>query len=210
MNKIKPTIGIIGAGRLGAAVGKQALKAGYAVTIANSQNPESLTLILNILLPGAKAAKVKDLIFRSDIIILAIPLNKYKTLLPDLFANKIVIDAMNYWPITEGSIPKFENKTISSSEYIQSYFSKAKVIKTLNHIAYNELEEHSLPPGKNNRRAIVIAGNDPQTKSQITEFINDLGFDPVDLGSLPEGRRFQPNTDLFNTRFTAEDITTST
>lgn len=164
MNDTKPIIGIIGAGRLGTALARQALIAGYHVHIANSQDPQTLTLILSVLLPNAKAETVLDLVKKSDIIILAIPLNKYKTLSAKLFKNKIVIDAMNYWPSTEGKIPEFENKDSSSSEYIQSYFKNAALIKTLNHVAYNELAEHSLPIGANNRRAIVMAGNNEQDK----------------------------------------------
>src|ERR1700722_6900394 len=104
MHNKKPTIGIIGAGRLGTTLARQTLKAGYNVRIANSKGPETLTLILSVLLPEVQASTVHDVIQLSDIIVFAIPLNKYKTLPPELFYNKIVIDAMNYWPPTEGRI----------------------------------------------------------------------------------------------------------
>jgi len=204
----KPTIGIIGAGRLGTVLAKQALKAGYKVRIANSRGPETLSLILRVLLPVAQAATVHDVIELSDIIILAIPLNKYKSLPPELFHNKIVIDAMNYWPPTEGRIEEFDDDTSSSSVYMQKYLTKARLVKTLNHVAYNELNEHSLPEGNPNRRAIVMASDDKEAKLQIAKVINDLGFDPVDLGRLEEGKKFQPGTNLFDARFTESEIKT--
>lgn len=206
MKKNKPSVGIIGAGRLGTAIARQSLNAGYNVAIANSRGPESLRLMLSVLLPGATAMDVPDLIAASDIIILAVPLNQYKTLAVNSLSGKIVIDAMNYWPPTEGDIVEFMTKGVTSSEYLQQYFSGARLIKTLNHVAYNELEEHSLPPDSNGRRAIALAGDDEDAKQQVESFINDLGFDPVDLGPLSHGKKFQPDTPLFNARYTSDDL----
>ena len=202
----KPVIGIIGAGRLGTAIARQSLSAGYQVQIANSRGPDSLGLMLSVLLPGALAATVDEAVAGSDIIVLAIPLNQYVNLKPELFVGKIVIDAMNYWPPTEGDIPEFMNEAVTSSEYIQQYLKGAKVVKTLNHTAYNELEQHSLVRGSAARRAIVLAGNDTPAKMIVAQFIDDIGFDPVDFGDLSSGKRFQPDTPLFNARFSASDL----
>jgi hypothetical protein len=48
-------IGIIGAGGIGQAFARQALKAGYEVVTSNSRAPETLTEVVRKLLPGAKA-----------------------------------------------------------------------------------------------------------------------------------------------------------
>jgi predicted dinucleotide-binding enzyme len=146
---------------------------------------------------------------QSDIIILAIPLNQYKSLPPELFAGKIVIDAMNYWPPTEGHIAEFADENATSSEYIQQYLKGSRVVKTLNHVAYNELEEHSLPTGSVDRRAIAIVGDNDDAKVQVAHFIDEIGFDAVDLGKLSEGRKFQPGTKLFNARYTADEVNES-
>jgi predicted dinucleotide-binding enzyme len=162
--------------------------------------------MLGVLLPGAVALTVKDVIHNSDIIILAIPLNKYSVLDPDWLADKIVIDAMNYWPPTEGEIPEFMNEQVTSSEYLQQYFDKARIVKTLNHVAYNEIEEHSLPLAHPQRRAIALAGDDVVAKKQAEHFIDTLGFDTIDLGELKQGSKFQPDTKLFNARLTKAEV----
>jgi predicted dinucleotide-binding enzyme len=205
-NNPQLTIGIIGAGRLGTAVARQSLKAGYDVVISNSRGPQSLALMLGVLLPGAIALTVKEVVQKSDIIILAVPLNKYTTLDPEWLAGKIVIDAMNYWPPTEGEIPEFMNEQITSSEYLQQHFNDARIVKTLNHVAYSEIEEHSLPSAHPERRAIALAGDDIDAKEQVEHFINALGFDAIDLGSLKQGSKFQPDTKLFNARLTKEEV----
>ncbi len=206
MQPSKPVIGIIGAGRLGTAVARASLKAGYEVVIANSRGPESLSLQLSVLLPGARALPVSAVIRDADIIVLAIPLNQYITLPADAFAGKIVIDAMNYWPPTEGDIAEFMDENVTSSEYIQQYLKGARVVKTLNHIAYNELEEHALVRGSVGRRAMAFAGDDDEAKAVVATLVDDLGFDGVDVGPLAAGRRIQPDTLLFNARYIAENI----
>ncbi|HEU4830782.1 MAG TPA: NAD(P)-binding domain-containing protein [Candidatus Saccharimonadales bacterium] len=200
----KLVIGIIGAGRLGTALAKQAISAGYSVMIANSRGPASLSLMLRVLAPEAIAGDAEAVVKNSDIVILAMPLGNYKALNPELFKGKIVIDAMNYWSPTEGYIEEFADENSSSSEYIQSYLKDSYVVKTLNHVAYNELSEHSLPPDSPDRRAVVMAGDDKNAKTTVAAFINELGFDVVDLGSLAEGKKSQPDTALFNARYTAK------
>lgn len=205
-NNAKSIIGIIGAGRLGTAIAKQSLKAGYGVNISNSRGPQSLELMLGVLLPGAVAMTVKEAVQKSDIIILAMPLNKYSALDPQWLAGKMVIDAMNYWPPTEGEIPEFMNEHVTSSEYLQRHFKGARIVKTLNHVAYSEIEEHSLPPAHPGRRAIALAGEDADAKERVEQFINTLGFDAIDLGELKQGVKFQPDTELFNARLTKDEI----
>jgi predicted dinucleotide-binding enzyme len=202
----KPILGIIGAGSLGTALARQAITAGYAVNIGNSRGPESLGLVLTVLLPGAVALSVQEVAQKSDLIILAMPLNKYSMLPRKLFVGKIIVDAMNYWPPTEGEIPEFMNADVTSSEYLQRYFKGSRVVKTLNHVAYNEIEEHSLPYGQPTRRAIALAGDDSDAKKKVAQLIDTLGFDPIDLGGIRQGYKFQPDTQLFNARLTKDQI----
>ena len=202
----KPKIGVIGSGRLGTALARQLLKAGYEVRIANSRGPESLELLLSVLLPGAVATIVDEAVVKSDIVILAIPSHQYTSLEPAIFKGKVVVDAMNYWSPTEGVIPEFVNEQDGTSEFIQSYLPAAKVVKSLNHVAYNELEEHNLPKGDPKRRAIALAGDDEPAKKQVAALIDAIGFDAVDLGALSAGKKFQPDTPLFNARYTAKEL----
>jgi len=206
--KNKERIGVIGSGRLGTALSRQLLKNGYEVRIANSRGPQSLALMLGVLLPDAIAATVDDAVSASDVIILAIPSHQYTTLHPAAFEGKIVIDAMNYWSPVEGEIAEFMDPNIGSSEYIQTYLKGAKVVKSLNHVAYNELEEYNLRTGDPKRRAVALAGDDMDAKQLVSELIDVIGFDAVDLGPLSTGKQFQPDTPLFNARYTAAELRT--
>ena len=134
------TIGILGAGRVGTAVARQALKASYDVKIATSKPADEIALLVEIITPGAVAVTAAEAA-GADIIVVAVPLHKYRSLDPDILAGRTVIDAMNYWAPIDGEIDDFENDERTSSEIVQAYLSGSEIVKTLNHIGYHDLEE---------------------------------------------------------------------
>lgn len=193
------TVGILGAGRVGTAVARQAIKAGYGVLIGTSRPARDIEMIVDIVVPGAKAADAEAVVRGSDIVILAVPLPKYRSLVPAHFAGKIVIDAMNYWAPTDGHIDVF-TEGVSSSEIIQQFLPDARLVKSLNHIGYHELEADDLPLGHPQRRALALAGDDETARRVVSGFIDRLGYDPVDAGELVAGKAFATGTEIFNGR----------
>jgi pyrroline-5-carboxylate reductase len=65
-------VGIIGAGRLGQAMARTALRAGRSVVIANSRGPGSLTSVVSALGAGASAGTV-DQASAAGIVVIAVP-----------------------------------------------------------------------------------------------------------------------------------------
>ena len=56
------------------------------------------------------------------------------------------------------------------------------------------------------RHAIFLAGDDPEARRVVARLIEDIGFAPVDTGSLREGgRRQQPGTAVYNRPMTARE-----
>src|SRR3990167_5927256 len=127
-------IGIIGTGKLGIVLAQLAVKANYRVLMAGSDNNRHLALTLSSLVPEASATLRDSLIEASDIIILAIPLSKYRTIQPDELTDKLVIDAMNYWWEVDGDKESLLYSSKNSSEQVQSYFKGASIIKALSHV----------------------------------------------------------------------------
>lgn len=190
------TIGILGAGRVGTAIARRAIAAGYEVRIATSKPPQEIALVLDFVAPGAKADTAEAVIAAGDIVILALPLFKYRNLRPELFAGKVVIDAMNYWAPTDGTIAEFEGDR-SSSEIVQDYLADARLVRSFNHMGYHEIDEEARPAGDPDRRALALAGDDAAARASVADFIDRLGFDPVDAGKLPAGRAFTGGTPVF-------------
>jgi len=194
-------IGIIGAGRLGTSLARLSLNGGHEVAIANSRGPESLELSTKVLIPGARPAELTEVVRDTDFVILALPFHQAIQLDKTLFDGKLVIDATNYWAPVEGTIEVLDASELSSSEYIQQYFDTARIVKSLNHIAYNELEEHT-----GTGRVVLVASDDDDAKQRVVHYIESLGFDASNGGTLAEGLHFQPDTQLFNTRFTRDQL----
>jgi predicted dinucleotide-binding enzyme len=190
------TIGILGAGRVGTALARLAVAAGYGVQAATARPPEEIALLLEIMAPGARAATVEAAITAADIVILALPLSKYRRLQPELFAGKIVIDPMNYWAPTDGTMVEFEGDA-SSSEVVQQFLVSALVVRSFNHLGYHEIEGAARPAGAEDRRALAVAGDDAVARQTVAAFVDRIGYDPVDAGPLVAARNFGTGTPIF-------------
>ena len=79
-------IGILGAGRVGTAVARQALKAGYRVKIAMAKPAAEIALLAEMISAGAEAVEAAEAA-AADLVVAAVPLHKYRTLRPDLLAG---------------------------------------------------------------------------------------------------------------------------
>lgn len=198
------TVGILGAGRVGTAVARQAMKAGFDVKIATAKPASDIELIVEVVTPGAKAVDAAEAA-TCDVVVVAIPLHKFRTLDPGLLAGKIVIDAMNYWAITDGTVEDIE-KAPSSSEAIQEHLAESFVVKSFNHIGYQDIEADARLDDDGARRALAVASDHPEAKQLVANFISTVGFDVVDAGNLAAGRAFQPGTDIFNGSHTADQM----
>ena len=189
-------IGILGAGRVGTAVARRALAAGYQVRVASSRPASDISLVLQFTAPGAVAVDADDLIAQSDIIVLALPLSKYRSLPVAKLDGKIVIDTMNYWAPTDGTLPEFEGAP-SSSEIVADYLAGARLVRSFNHMGYHEMDGEARPSGDPDRRAMALAGDDAEARGIVADVIDRIGFDPVDAGRLANARDFAIGTPIF-------------
>src|SRR5438477_10670293 len=99
-------LGIVGAGRVGTTIARAAIAAGYEVLISGSGPAERIALIVEVLAPGARAASTEEVVHRADLIVLAVPMHRFRDLPPDPFDGKILIDAMTYWDDVNGGAPE--------------------------------------------------------------------------------------------------------
>ena len=206
MKTTKPRIAVLGAGHVGPAIARLALEAGHRVAIATSGNPDELALITELMIPGAQPRWAADAIASADIVVLATPLNRFLRTDPKALSGKLVIDAMNYWPPTDGTLsPLLDDEDIGTSEIVAERLH-ATVVKTLNHIGYHELESHARPSGAADRRALGVAGDDPDAIATVSAFVDGIGYDAVPLRPLTAGRVLQPGGPVFGAVLRREDF----
>jgi predicted dinucleotide-binding enzyme len=197
-------LAVLGAGHAGPVIARLAIKAGYPVAIATSGDPEDIALITELVIPGAQPRWAADAVADADIVVLAIPLHRFGDADPGLLGGKLVVDAMNYWPATDGVLKPFDDG--ASSEIVARRLAGSTVVKALNHIGYHELEDRARPAGAPDRRAAAVAGDDPAAVATISGLIDRLGYDPVRLESLRAGRVLQPGGPVFGAVLTLAEF----
>jgi len=190
-------IGIIGAGHIGATAARLFVGVGHEVALSNSRGPDSLAGLVADLGPDARATTVDEAAAFGEVVLLAVPWRSPEALpASGTVVGKVVIDAMNpYGP--DGVIDLGDS---TSSEETARRLPGARLVKAFNTIYWVHLAEQGQPGAPlDGRRAIPVAGDDAEAKAVVTGLIEQIGFAPVDSGSLREGgRRQQPGTPVYN------------
>ena len=200
-------IGIVGSGSIGANAARLFVRAGHEVALSNSLGGQGLEALVEELGDRSHATTIEDAAKFGEVVLIAIPFDKYRTLPQDAFKGKVVIDAGNYYPERDGKFPELDRDETTSSEMMASHLKEARLVKGFNTIYFKHLASQgdtSLPLEE--RRAIFIAGDDTKAKEIVARLIEEIGFAAVDTGFLHEGGRSQqPGTAVYNKDVTAKE-----
>ncbi len=197
-------IGIIGAGNIGGTAAKLFAEANHQVALSNSRGPASLASLVRQLGSRVRAATVEEAAAFGEAVLVAIPFGKYQTLPTELLRGEVVVDAMNYYLQGDGRI---EFGDLTSTELVAQFLLGARLVKAFNTMYFETLATK----GRRNapvddRLALFMAGDNPDAKSVVSRLIEEIGFAPVDTGSLHDGgRRQQPGSPIYNRPMTARE-----
>ena len=189
-------IGVIGSGNIGATTARLFAAAGHQVAISNSRGPETLEGLVEEIGPGVRAATVEEAAGFGAVVMEAIPFGRYESLPADRLAGKVFITASNYYPTRDGEV---EHGGLASAEVIQQHLPGARVVKAFNTIYFVRLGENGRPGAPiEEREAIFVSGDDEEAKGVVSGLIEDIGFAPVDAGTLAGSRRQEPGSPIYN------------
>jgi predicted dinucleotide-binding enzyme len=182
-------IGIIGSGNIGGTVAKLLARTEHAVAVSHSRPVEALRALVAQLGPNARATTVEDAASSAEVVLLAIPWRNRGVLPAEALRGKIVIDAMNpYAP--DFSVYDLGDST--SSEMVADVLPGARIVKAFNTMHAKDLATRGLTDlPVDERPALFLAGDDAEAKTVVARLIEEIGFAPVDTGSLRDGGRLQ-------------------
>jgi predicted dinucleotide-binding enzyme len=171
--------------------------AGYDVVVSNSRGPETLRELVAELGPRARAATAAEAAAAGDIVVVSVPFKAYQAVPAEPLAGKVVIDTNNYYPQRDGQFAELDNASATSSELLQRHLAGAQVVKVFNNIFFKHLGSLTRPAGAGGRTALPIAGDDAAAKATVTQFLDAIGYDTVDVGTLADSWKFQPDTPAY-------------
>lgn len=195
-------IGIIGSGLIGGTLVRNFTALGHEVRFSNSRDPETLAELAAE--TGATAVWAADAAADADLVILSIPQKNVPDLAPGIASARKpgapIIETNNYYPQQrDGLIADIEGGT-PESVWVSEQLGEP-VVKAFNGIWYKHLLEKGVPAGTDGRIALPIAGDDAESKKLAFSVIDQLGFDPVDAGTLAQSWRQQPGTPVYGKDF---------
>jgi len=201
------TVGFIGSGMIGGTVARLSVAAGHRVVLSNSRGPDTLKELVGELGSLASAADCAGAAAAGDLVLVSIPFGTSLGLPAEPLAGKIVMDTGNYYPERDGQFAALDSESATSSGLLQRHLNEAHVVKVFNNIYFRHLASLARPHGAidhgaidhgaidhgaADRSALPIAGDDEQAKTAVTEFLDSIGYDTVDAGSLADRGRQEP------------------
>ena len=81
---------------------------------------------------------------------------------------------------------------LTSSGLLQRHLPDAHVVKVFNNIYYRHLASLARPSGAPDRTALPIAGDDAAAKAAVTAYLDSIGYDSVDAGTLADSWHQEP------------------
>ena len=160
-------IGVIGAGRIGGALGEAWTKAGHDVVYG--------------VRPGSKApgrtAGIAEAAAHGDVVVLAVPWSAAREAVAEAgdLDGKILVDCTNLGG----------DETASGAEKIAGWAPRARVVKSFNQLGFESLRD----PSFNGHPAVTFAaGDDAESKEAVLTLGRDVGLEMVDAGPIASAR----------------------
>ena len=183
-------IAVIGAGKVGSALGTGWAKAGHTIVfgVRDVNKAELKALCARI---GATAAPSANAARQGDVVVLALPWTVAENAVKALgdLKGKIIIDSMNPLAMKDGVLGLERGFTSSGGEAVASWLPGARVVKT-----FNQVGAEMMMAGDRfeTRPVMFLAGDDDAAKSTVAQLVGELGFEALDAGALKQARILEP------------------
>jgi hypothetical protein len=189
-------IAFLGYGNVGAPLADHLQRLGHEVALAaadrRSEGVKKALFrngALNVAPPGAAVA-------RAEIVFLATPFQANEEVLKPVateLAGKVLVDCTN--PVGPGLRHGLDSRQ-SGSEAVQNFVPAARVVKAFSIYGFENFED-SRYPAYSVKPAMMFCGDDAAAKRTVGELIDQLGWEPLDVGGLEQALHLEHMTLLW-------------
>lgn len=198
-------IGIIGAGKIGGALGAHWAKAGHEVFLS-SRHPEELQDLAKRLGPKVRAGTPREAAAFGEVILVSVPYAALPQIGQDYAAElkgKVVLDTCNPFPGRDGEMAnaaRAKGAGVASQEFLPG----TKLVRAFNQLPHGSLVSEAHRTGE--KIGIPLAGDDKAALATAAQLVRDAGFEPVIVGPLSSAKKFDAGTQAFGRALTVREL----
>lgn len=188
-------VGVIGSGIVGRVLAAGFVKHGYEVMVG-TRNPEKLNDWQTKDGAGTQIGSFSEAAAFGNLLVLAVKGTAAMAALSQAgsgnLSGKAIIDATNPiadQPPANGVINFFTDLNESLMEQLQHTFPDGKFVKAFNSIGNAYMVN---PDFGGEKPTMFICGNDIKAKEEVTEILNQFGWETEDMGTAEAARAIEP------------------
>lgn len=185
-------IGILGSGLMGGKLGTIFAQAGHEVVFSYAHSKEKLNKLARDAGGNARAGTPQEAAQEADAVLLAVHWSRVDDVLSaagDLSGKVIVTCSL---PMNVQNAELVLAHTTSAAEELAKKVPKARIVCAFNTVPSEVLFDVFAAKRRAVKPSLVYCGDDKRSKGVATELIRDVGFEPVDAGSLRIARYTEP------------------
>jgi predicted dinucleotide-binding enzyme len=198
-------IGIIGAGRIGGALGELWVQAGHEVLLS-SRHPERLKPLAERLGAKAHVGTPREAATFGEVVLISVPYGALPQVGRDYAAElkgKVVLETGNPFPGRDGDMAvaaRAKGTGVASAEFLPG----VRLVRAFNTIPYSALRSEAHRAGE--RIGVPLAGDDEAALEIAARLVQDAGFEPVVVGGLARAKEFDVGSAVFGQALTVREL----
>jgi len=185
-------IGVLGSGLMGGKLGTIFARAGHDVVFSYSRNRQKLKRLANDAGASARAGTPADAAKDADAVLLAVHWTRLDDVLAQAGAlsGKVLLTCT--LPMSKDDTHLVMGYTTSGAEALAAKVPRAHVVSAFSTVPSEVLFSVFDRRRRKSRPDLVYCGDHRGAKKMAARLIRDVGFNPVDLGSLSMARQVEP------------------
>ena len=187
-------IGIIGTGNMARGIGRLLSRRGHAVAFG-SRTPAESQAVAKEVGCEARVVTIGEAVDFGEVVFLTTPWKAAREIASTIAdrPDKVLVDVTN--PVTDDFMSLVVGHTTSGAEEIAAKAGSTPVVKAFNTIFAQVLQSGDTE-FEGRKATVFYAGDDPDAKQKVARLGREMGFDPVDAGSLQNARYLEPMAEL--------------